>query len=459
MDPYKTNRMNAAIQRTLSDLIASRVKDPRVGMVSVSQVSLNRDHSQAKVYVAVTGDEEERQLSLTGLKKARGFLQGKLGDALRMRMVPHLIFLYDEAMDTGFGLEETLRELADQGEFMSEADKRRQLRLEDLEPDRQLLSALAAAERVWIAGHWNPDPDCMGAALALSMILMDLEKDVTVLRYPDPATGLTTLPGWEDTVESTEAPRLMAEEAPDLVVLVDCHRTDRCGDLQETLDRADNVVCIDHHLVSGRRAPVPGWLEDRAESTCTLIYRVIQELTEHDEDAMDEDIATNLFAGLAGDTGGFRFDNVRPATFHLAAELAEAGVDTSAVQQRTLHQRRRQGLQLLQHALAATEFTPDGRIAIMQVTQAMLAETGATMSETEGYVNMLTSVDGVRFGALMKELEPGVWRVSLRTDDGDVQEVAAAFGGGGHIRAAGCTITGEAQEVNEALREALFQAG
>lgn len=458
MDPYKTNRMNATLQRALSDLIATSVKDPRVNMVTVSQVALNRDHSQARVYVAVTGDEDDRALTLTGLRKAKGFLQGQLGDLLRMRIVPDLVFEPDTAMDHGFGVEETLRELAAQGEFVDASEKLRRLRLEDLTPDRQLLAALAEARNVWITGHFNPDPDSMGSALALALALMDLDKDVTVFRFPDPAAGLTTLPGWEDTVEASEAPALYESAKPDLVVLVDCHRTDRTGDLQDTLDRAEHIICIDHHLVSGRRVPIEGWIEDRAESTCTLVYRVIQELNEHDPDAIDLDIATNLFAGLAGDTGGFRFDNVRPATFRLAADLADRGVDVAGVQQQTLHQRRREGIKLLQLALGATEFSANGKVAVMRIDQSMLAATAATMAETEGYVNILTAVDNVQYAALMKEMEPGVWRVSMRTNQGDVQAVAAAFGGGGHTRAAGCTIEGEADEVAATLADALAAA-
>jgi phosphoesterase RecJ-like protein len=459
MDPYKTNRLNSAIQRALSELISTRVKDPRVGLVSVSQVELNRDHSQARVFVAVTGDEDERQSSLTGLRKARGFLQGQLGNMLRLRTVPDLSFENDEAMDRGFEVEETLRDLEARGEFLDEAEKLRRLRLEDLEPDPVLLATLREAETIWIVGHWNPDPDSMGSSLALGLVLADLDKDVTVFRYPDPPVGLTTLPGWEETVAIEDAPAILADGEPETVLLVDCHRTDRCGEFQDTLDGLPSIVCVDHHLVSGRRAPVPGWVEPRAESTCTLAYRVIQELTGDDPDAIDRDVATNLFAGLAGDTGGFRFDNVRPATFHLAAELAARGVDTAAVQQDTLHRRRRVGVDLLQRALAATTYSADGRIAMMRVDQAMLAETAATLAETEGFVNLLTSVEGVQYGALLKEQEPGTWRVSLRCNDGDVQVVAAAFGGGGHARAAGCTLTGDADEVAGQILDALRAAG
>ena len=458
MDPYKTNRLSAAIQRTLSDLIAAQVKDPRVGMVTISQVELNRDHSLAKIYVAVTGDEEERDLSLAGLKKATGFLQHKLGRTLRMRTLPVLQFHYDDSLDRGFGVEQVLRDLEDQGEFESESDRRRRQKLEDFEPPRELVDPIEAAESIWITGHWNPDPDCMGAALALAAVLRGLDKDVTVFNYPEPPSGLTLLPGWSKSTPAAEAPSLLAQQPPDLVLLADCHRTDRCGELQDTLDRVETIVCLDHHLVSGRRAPVPGWLESRAESTCTLAYRLIQELTDDDPEAIDVDVATNLFAGLAGDTGGFRFDNVSPATFRLAADLAERGVDTAELQHQLLHQRRRQGLDLIQRALAGVTYSGGGRVAIARIALADLAATGANMVEAEGLVSMINSVEGVVYAAVLKELESNVWRVSLRSTVGDVQAVAADFGGGGHVRAAGCTIEGTGDEVAVQVTEALLSA-
>ncbi|HOX26709.1 MAG TPA: 30S ribosome-binding factor RbfA [Candidatus Krumholzibacteria bacterium] len=458
MDPHQHGRLSASIQRALSDLIATRVKDPRVQLVSISQVELNRDHSQARIYVAITGDETDRQKSLVGLHRAAGFLQRQLGQVLRLRTVPELRFAYDDSLDRGLGMERVLRELADKGEFQDPRARYRALELADLVPPRELVEPLQAAGRVWLTGHWNPDPDSVGATLALAAALADLDKDVVAFRFPDPGPGLDTLPGWADAVPPEEAPARFAAEPPDVAVLLDCHRTDRCGPLQETLDRAATVLCVDHHLITGRRAPVPGWVDERAESTCTLVYRVIQALTGDDPAAIGVDLATNLFAGLAGDTGGFRFDNVRPATFRLAAELAARGVDTAGVQHRLLHQRQREGLALLQLALAGLAYAGGGRVAVMRITREMRAATRAPLTETEGFVNVLTSVAGVRYAALLKELDTGVWRVSLRANGGDVQAVAARFGGGGHRAAAGCTVEGDGDSVAAAITAALLEA-
>ncbi len=461
MDPYRTNRLQAAIQRLLGDLLATRVKDPRVQMAAISQVELNRDHSQARVYVAVTGSPQQQEQSLVGLRKAAGFLQRELGSALRLRTVPALHFAADDGLERGFKVEEALRELEAKGEFLDEKQRRRALRHEDLEPPHELLAPLRAAARIWLSGHWNPDPDCAGAMLALAAVLRELDKEVVAFVFPDPPPGLAELPGWQDTTPAAAAPALLADEPPDLVLLVDCHRTDRCGELQPVFDRLPAVYSLDHHLVGARRAPLPGWLEPRAESTCTLAYRLIQELSAaaaQEADVVDADVATNLFAGLSGDTGGFRFNNVTPATFRLAGELAARGADTAEIQHKLLHRRTREGLDLMRRALDGLAYHGDGRIAVLRVSAAMLRESGANLAESEGLVNLLTTVAGVRYAALLKEQDAGIWRVSLRSREGDVQAVAVGFGGGGHRAAAGCTIEGDGDEVQALIVEALLGA-
>jgi len=467
MDPYKTNRLNAALQRTLSELLETKVKDPRVGFVTVSSVELNRDHSVAKVFFSVLGsDDGARGSSLAGLKKATGFLQSQVARILELRATPELRFVPDDSLDRSEAVEAVLKDLAERGEFRSEAERRRARTLADFVPPRELLEALHAASTVWIAPHFNPDPDAMGSALALCEALRALGKDATVLRYPEPPLGISWLPGWKHGLDvAAAAARVAASPAdaslPDLGVLVDCHRTDRLGPLQEVFDRLPRLVCVDHHLLTGRRAPLPGWVDDRAEASVTLIHQVIMALNAgEDDDPITLNIATNLFAGLAGDTGGFRFDNTTPMTFGLARDLAARGVDTAQASHRVLHERRRAGLELLQRCLGTCAWTAGGKIVTARASLAMLAETKAAASETEGFVNILTSVDGVQYAAFLKETAPDVWRASLRAvADGDVQAIAARYGGGGHRRAAGCTIEGDgdaaAAEVAAALAELL----
>ena len=453
MDPYKTSKLNHSVRKILSQLLETAVKDPRVGFVTVGGVELNRDHSVARVYVSVLGDEQEREQSLIGLRKARGFLQGRLARALRLRQTPELRFVYDDSLQRSEGVESVLHDLEQQGEFETEAERRGKLQLADLRPPAELLRVLCSARRVWVVPHWNPDPDAMGAALAMGEGLAGIGKEVTVWAYADPPIGFVDLPGFAAVSMASDAPEAYATRPPDLVLLVDCHRTDRCGHLAETLDRTAAIWCIDHHLVSGRKTPLPGWVDERSCSACTLVHQVINELAAGaggrcEPFAPTVTMATNIYAGLVNDTGGFRFSNTMPLTFELAGELAAQGVDTAAVARQTLHRYRPSGIALLERVLGSFVYHAGGRIVTALITQDMLAETGAQLADSEGFVNLATAVDGVEYVAFLKELEPEVWRVSLRVrGDGDVQTIAASYGGGGHRQAAGCTIEGDGEAV------------
>ncbi len=467
MDPYRKNKLSQAILEVLGELLQSQVKDPRVGFVTLGEVKLNRDSSVAEVFFSVLGDETARQDSLRGLKKAKGFLQSKLTRTLGLRAAPDLRFVYDDSVERGLALDDVLDGLRDSGELLTEDEKKRRLSLDDLEAPVDLLRGLREAEKVWVVPHHNPDPDAIGSALALYLALREMGKDVRVFSYPDPAMGLADLPGYGDVTLSTEAEEIFDAEEPDTLVLVDCHRIDRTGELAETLERFEKRLCIDHHLVSGRRAPEAGWVEARSCSTCTLVYGVITALAAGDGEGDDDDdafelsldMATNIYAGLCNDTGGFRFSNTMPFSFELARRLSALGVDTAEVAATTLHRYRPAGVALMQRVLATFAYHDGGRILTLHADRAMLKDTGGSMTDTEGFVNIATAVDGVVYVAFLKELDDQVWRVSLRTrDGGDVQSIAARHGGGGHRQAAGCTIEGAVEDVTALLVDELTAA-
>lgn len=450
MDPYRTNRLNQSLREVLAELLQTEVKDPRVGFVTVSKVELNKDHSVARVFWSVMGEEEERRLSFAGLKKAAGFLQSRAGRTLGLRQAPELRFEYDGSVERGLELDGMLDTMREQGEFLDEHERMRRLCLDELVPPRDLMAALEKAERIWIAPHVNPDPDAIGAALALAEGLDEAGKDVTVVGYPDAAVGVTGLPGYDRIVTEDHA-ALLAEDAPDILVLVDCHRIERTGPLEGVLANIAERWCIDHHLVSQRKAPEAGWVDARACSSCTLVHQVVGALRDEDGDPVELslDMATNLYAGLLNDTGGFRFDNTVPFTFEFARRLSERGVDTAGVAASTLHRYRRAGVAMLEKVLGTFSYHANGRIVVARATQEMIDQTGGDMGDTEGFVNIAMSVDGVQMAAFMKEKPGGgVWRISLRCrEGGDVQQVAARYGGGGHRQAAGCDLEGPADEV------------
>lgn len=465
MDPYKGVKLNAAIQRVLGELLQQAVKDPRLGFVSIAGVELNRDRSVARVFWSVVGGDDERDHCEQALRRAAGFLQRRTGEILRLREAPQLRFERDGSLDRGFGVDAVLRDLAARGEFADEGARRRRLTLADLVPPADLLSALARARLCWLVPHENPDPDAMGAALALAGALRAAGAEPVVFAYPDPPAGFACLPGFPGlTTPMAAAPDLLAAgEGPDTLVMLDCHRRDRApAALVSSLERVANAWCIDHHLIAGRRQPLPGWIEPVAESSCTLVDRVIAAMAAGQAGgrpfAVDRDVATNIFAGLVNDTGGFRFPSTLPLSFELAHRLAALGVDTAAVTEGTLHRRTREATRLLERVLASFRYHAGGRVLTLRADAAMLAETGARPADTEGMLNLATAVAGVAYVAFLKQVDAGTWRVSLRAPGGgDVAAVAARFGGGGHRAAAGCTLAGPADDVERRVLDALLE--
>jgi bifunctional oligoribonuclease and PAP phosphatase NrnA len=459
MDPYKLARQNSAILKVLSEVISVDIKDPRVGFVSINEVRLNRDQTVAEVFFSVLGEKKDKLDSLRGLKKARGYLQSRLGDILRLRRMPDLQFVLDDAVERGLGIDAILSDLHVTSETDDEAARRATRTFISLVPPVEMMNTLRAAERVWVVPHWHPDPDAMGSTLALTAALKAVGKEAVALGYPDSPSCFASLPGFDDVLLSTDASDAFDASPPDLVMMVDCHSLDRSDELAAVLERAPAAWCVDHHLVDG--TPLPGWIEPTASSASLLVMRVIELLAEGadgDEENFDfdEDMAANIYAGLVTDTGGFRFPNTLPLTFEAAEQLARTGIDTTEITENVLHRRTRGGMELLKLVMATFTFHHDGGIVSLRAERSMLAETDTHMSDTEGFVNLATAVEGVRFAVFLKEREDGCWRVSMRAvGDGDVQSVAADYDGGGHKLAAGCTIEGDPDEVLADLVEAL----
>ena len=457
MDPYKLERNNSTIRKALSEIIAMEMKDPRVSFVSVNEVRLNRDQSTAEVYVSVIGDRQQWVDAHRGLKKARGFLQGRVADLLRLRRTPDLRFVLDDSFERSVDVDTMLDELAIDGEFDSEEARARKRTLESFEPPRELLEKLSTCKRPWIVPHWNPDPDAMGSALALGRALFAAGKEAQVNGYPDPPVGLSILPGMKDVLLTTDAAEVLVESAPDLIVMVDCHQIERSEELAEVLAQVPDAWCIDHHLVDEGRAPLPGWIDPVASSASLLVYRVIDELAAGgcegcDPFEVDADMAACVYAGLVADTGGFRHSNTLPVTFEAAHELSCFDINTTELAEVTLHRKTRQALELMKLVMNTFTFHADGRILSLVADHGMLEASGAVMSDTEGFVNLATSVENVQFVIFLKQRDDGRWRISMRgTGDGDVRSVAAAFGGGGHRLAAGCTMEGDADTVLDEL--------
>lgn len=300
--------------------------------------------------------------------------------------------------------------------------------------------------RALMLGHVHPDADVLGTLLALGAALEACGWRV-VYGGPHPAPGvLGFLPGVECY---TVLPAL--DGAFDVAVLTDCPNPARTeGLIDQARARATTVVNIDHHPDNRRYGHV-NWVDTSAAATGEMVYRLLVALSL----PLTPAIATNLFTAIHTDTGSFRYSNVTPETFRIAAELVSAGADPAAVSSAIYEQRAADSLRWLGESLARVQVTADGRVAWLALPAGAVPE---TFIESEELVNYPRSIASVRVAVLMRQ-RGGQVKVSLRgKGDVDVQRIAARFGGGGHPNAAGFTVTGPLDVVIRDVLAAVTEA-
>jgi bifunctional oligoribonuclease and PAP phosphatase NrnA len=235
-------------------------------------------------------------------------------------------------------------------------------------------------------------------------------------------------------------------------VLTDCPNPARTEGLIDQARAATPVVVnIDHHPDNRRYGHV-NWIDISAAATGEMIFRLLVDLGV----PITPPIATNLFTAVHTDTGSFRYSNVTPLTFRIAADLVAAGAEPAAVASALYERRPTNALRLLGETLARVQVSEDGRVAWLALPAGAVPE---TFIEAEELVNYPRSIDSVRVACLLRECGDQV-KVSLRgKGDVDVQRIAARFGGGGHRNAAGFTVGGSLATVTGdvlgAVREAL----
>lgn len=300
---------------------------------------------------------------------------------------------------------------------------------------------LRGAERVSTFCHENPDGDTLGAALAIAMAAERLGKQAEVVSVDPPPPFLAFLPGVERVRRS---PAL----EPDVAVVVDAGELSRIGSV--VTDQADwfaraRIVNIDHH-VSNPGYGEAVWIDPEASATCELVTLLLPELGV----VLDQELATVLLAGIVQDTHTFAHPNATARTLRVAAELVEAGAPLSAINRAVYADKPFSTLALWGLMLAGIGQRADGRIVHASMSAEMLARTGEQPTASEGFVDLLGSTRLADVTILFKEVGPNETRVSVRTSArADAVAITSAFGGGGHARAAGCTVEAPLEAARE----------
>ena len=306
---------------------------------------------------------------------------------------------------------------------------------------QEVAALLRSAERVTAFCHENPDADTLGAALAITIAAERLGKRAEVVSSDPPPPDLAFLP-------RIEAVRRSPALEPDLAVVVDAGEMTRIGAVltshAEWFARA-RVANIDHH-VSNPGYGLANWIAPEAAATCEMVSLLLPELGV----PLDPELATCLMAGIVQDTHTFAHPNTTPRTLRVAATLLEAGAPLSAINRAIYADKPFSTLALWGQILAGCRQQHDGRIVHASMTGAMLAATGGQATASEGFVDLLGSTKDADVTILFKEVSPTETRVSVRTSAAaDAVAIASAFGGGGHARAAGCTVNAPIDEARD----------
>ncbi|MGN0669544.1 MAG: bifunctional oligoribonuclease/PAP phosphatase NrnA, partial [Oscillospiraceae bacterium] len=225
------------------------------------------------------------------------------------------------------------------------------------------------------------------------------------------------------------------------VVCVDIADTKLLAEMKKVGDTAE--LAIDHHS-SHKDYAKREFVEPESAACCELIYAVIKELGV----AIDKDIASCLYTGIATDTGCFKFSNVTPRTHNIAAEMIANGADFSAINYAMFVVKTQGRIKLEQETLKNMHFFADGKIAVITASLALIDSIPDIDTDDIGALaNLPREIAGVEIGICVKEKKAGVFKASLRTSDNfDAAEIARHFGGGGHARAAGCSFNGTTME-------------
>lgn len=298
----------------------------------------------------------------------------------------------------------------------------------------QAAQMIAEAERILFFLHVSPDGDSIGSTLGMVRTLRQAGKEAIIVGVDPVPRIYQFLPGWD----SLFVPWQAVEGEWDLSCFLDCGDLARVGAAQAVVGKGKRTLNIDHHATNAAYGEY-NYLDFSAAAVGELAYRLLRAMNL----PIDQESATCLYTSIVADTGGFRYDSTGPETHRIAAALLERGAKPYEVAQAIFENESLPRLALLAKALGTLQVDETGQIAWMQVTRTMMDEAGAGDDEIEGLVNYARSVQGVEVGLLFKEAPDGAIRASLRSRrTADVGAVALQFGGGGHARAAGCTLEG-----------------
>lgn len=308
--------------------------------------------------------------------------------------------------------------------------------------EREILNAINSSLCPLIITHINPDGDTLGCASAMKSFIGD-KADILIqiednFNFP---SSYSFLPYINNAKNFSNI-----ENKYDLIIALDIASIDRMiGSAREIFDNAKNTIAIDHHKTNKGYAKL-NHIRGGISSTGEVLYDFFKNLNIE----ITKEMAVGLYCAILTDTGCFKYESTTSHTFEIASELSQAGIDTSQIAD-LCYTNKPKNLILFQNNLVSNaQFCLDDKIAYTLISQEILKKYNAKDEYTEGICETLRSIKNVEAAFVLKETTNGV-KVSIRTKEIDATKIAQKFNGGGHKRAAGCTIKLKLNQALEAL--------
>lgn len=296
---------------------------------------------------------------------------------------------------------------------------------------------LQGAATIGISGHIRPDGDCVGSCMSLYMYLKKEYKDAVIEVFlEEPPSVFECIRDIKEirTDFKTDVDRF------DVFIALDTGK-ERIGEAEKFFDRAVKKINIDHHISNTGSGDV-NYIDPQASSTAELVYRVLE------EDKIDAEIAKAIYIGIIHDTGVLKYSNTTPETLITAGKLISYGFDFSEIIEKTFYEKTYVQTLLLGRALLESIQFMDGKCIVSAIHQRTLDFYQASTKDLEGIVSQLNMTKGVECTIFMYQTGTMEYKVSLRSKGlVDVANIAVLFGGGGHVRASGCTMNGNFHDV------------
>lgn len=301
----------------------------------------------------------------------------------------------------------------------------------------KIKSYLQGKSDIKLLVHDKPDGDCLGSALALGLVLESIGYKPEIL-IPDKMPEIYEfLPGQH--LVAIRPPFLLSQDV--LIIAVDCADKTRFDYLIPT--SSGGVINIDHHI-SNTSFGDYNLIDSDAAAAGEIIYRL---LAENDME-ITGDIATCLYTAISSDTGSFSYSNTTYKTLQIAADLLAKGANIKQIRYNLFEKKPLEDLLIIKKGLENLYLSRDGRVAACTIAYRDLSENNLLTADTDNLINILRSTTGVEVALLFKEVLPEKVKLSLRSKEYyNVNDLAQQYKGGGHPRAAGCTITGNLKDV------------